>query len=86
MPDTSEANSRKLDRLLLLMEGDGQSLIGFGERLTLVEHTLFGKDGQKGLVQEHTIMWRAHVWLFGLFCTLSGSLLTLIIQKVIKFL
>jgi hypothetical protein len=81
--DTSEANSRKLDRILLMMEGDGSSIIGFGERMTTVESTLYGKDGQRGLVQEHTILWRAHMWVFGVICAALGSGFTLLVQKVI---
>jgi hypothetical protein len=82
---TSEENSRKLDRILNWIEGDANTP-GFNQRIRLLETILFGKEGQRGMVQEHLIMWRIHVWIL---CTLSGLLgmiMTLLVQKLTKVL
>lgn len=81
--DVSRDNSKKLDRLLLAIEGT-EDYPGLAKRLALVEHLLFGKDGQGGLIQQHTILWRIHVWIL---CTLSGLVgtgLTILVQRYLK--
>lgn len=82
---SSEANSRKLDRILVWIEGDTTNP-GFSDRLRLVEAIMFGKEGRRGLIQEHIIMWRIHVWALCGLSTILGSALTLLIQKVIKII
>lgn len=41
------------------------------DRVKHHEETLFGKDGELGIVHQVKVMWRAHVWVL---CTLSGAL------------
>jgi hypothetical protein len=67
----SEQNSHKLDRIVQLLEGDGKDAPGLVNRLGTLESILYGKDKAGGLVQEHRIMWRVHVWLL---CSASASL------------
>ena len=81
----SEENSKKLDRILAWIEGD-QTNPGFNDRIRLIEKILFGKEGQRGMVQEHIIMWRIHVWIL---CSLSGvlgAIITLLVQKLAKLI
>lgn len=85
----SEQNAAKLDvltlqvaRVVQAVEGD----VGLSSRLHTIERVLFGEDGVGGLVQEHKLLWKAHVWLL---CTLSagcGGGFTLLIQKLLKYL
>lgn len=76
---TSLDNSRKLDRIIQLIEGekDAPGILG---RLALHEETLFGRRGKDGMVSKVNIMWRAHVWLL---CSLSG-LVGYVLKGVIK--
>lgn len=64
-------SDQKLDRLIQLMEGDGEDAPGVISRLGMVETILYGKDRVGGIVQEHRIMWRIHVWLL---CSASACL------------
>lgn len=66
--EISQANSKKLDRVILALEGTEDSP-GISGRLAKVERILFGKDESGGLVQQHIMLWRAHVWIL---CSLSG--------------
>lgn len=68
--EVSQQNAVKLDRLVQLLEGDGENAPGIVGRLGMVERILFGKDGAGGIVQEHKVMWRIHVWLL---CTGSAA-------------
>lgn len=75
--------SNKLDRVVQLLEGDGKDAPGVLSRLSVIERVLFGKEGTGGLLVEHRVMWRAHVWAL---CTLSagaGSAVTLIIKHFV---
>lgn len=62
-------NSKKLDRIIALIEGqpDAPGILG---RLAVHEETLFGRRGNNGLVNKVNIMWRGHVWLL---CTISAA-------------
>jgi hypothetical protein len=81
----SQDNSRKLDEILVWIRGD-ETNPGFSERLRLVEKLLFGREGNRGLIQEHTIMWRIHVWVLCSFSAGLGVLITLLIQRLSKVL
>jgi hypothetical protein len=65
----SADNSKKLDRLIQLMEGQ-QDAPGVLGKLALHEEMLFGKKGGRGLVSKVDIMWRLHVWIL---CAVSGA-------------
>ena len=66
----SQANSQKLDRITQLLEGDGADAPGLVGRIGTMENVLFGKNKRGGIVGQHDIMWRIHVWLL---CGLSGA-------------
>lgn len=82
MSDWSETNSRKLDRILLLIEGDGVNTPGLSGRVKTLEKTLYGDDETAGISTKVTVMWRAHVWLL---CTLSGAA-ALLGRELIKYI
>jgi hypothetical protein len=67
MPDTSNENSKKLDRLLALIEGEHDAP-GILSKLALHDEVLFGRNGW-GMVSRVNLMWRIHVWVL---CALSG--------------
>jgi hypothetical protein len=83
--DVSHANSEKLDRLLELVKGSEGSpgLVG---RMAIIERVLFGPDNAGGLVSQHQILWKIHLWLIGIASGGVGVLVTLLVQKVSKFL
>ena len=60
-------NSRKLDRIIALIEGEPDAP-GILARLALHDEVLFGRKGY-GLVTKVGVMWRVHVWVM---CSLSG--------------
>ena len=79
----SAENSRKLDHIVWLLDGDGDNP-GVLHRLGEIAETLYGKQGAGGIVSKVNVMWRIHTWLL---CTLSGGLGvlgTLLIQKIVK--
>lgn len=82
---TSIDNSLKLDRILSWIEGD-KTNPGFNERIKLIEKILFGTEGRRGLIQEHIVMWRVHVWILCALSTLLGSIITLAVQNIVKHL
>jgi hypothetical protein len=64
----SESNSKKLDRIINLLDGDGPDSPGMIKAVSSHAHILHG-NGNFGVVQKVNIMWRLHVWVL---CTLSG--------------
>lgn len=69
--EISRENSRKLDHLVQLVEGNGEDSPGAIGRISILERIVFGKENHGGILQQHVIMWRIHVWLL---CTASGCL------------
>ncbi len=65
----SEENSKKLDHILQLLEGNGSDAPGLIARVGLIERVLWGKESEKGLAFRVAVMWRMHVWVL---CTMSG--------------
>ncbi len=68
--DASIMNSKKLDRITQLLEGDGEDAPGLLARVRNIEVLLLGKDGTDGMVHKLTVVWRIHVWLL---CTMSAG-------------
>ena len=62
---------KKLDRVLMLLEGAGEDAPGLLHKVNTHSELLLGKDGSRGVVQKVDLMWRAHIWIL---CTLSGGL------------
>ena len=52
----------------MLLDGDGPNTPGLTARVNEYWKILNG-NGNLGLIQKVSIMWRAHVWVM---CTLSG--------------
>ena len=75
----SEVNSRKLDRIIGLIEGEPDAP-GILARLALHDEVLFGRQGS-GLVTKVGFMWRVHVWLL---CSLSGVIGYLLRELFVK--
>jgi hypothetical protein len=78
--DFSRDNSKKLDRLILAIEGT-EDYPGINGRLSKLETILFGKDGGGGLIQQHMILWRVHVWILCTLSALIGTGLTVLVQR-----
>lgn len=78
----SEKNSKKLDRILFLIEGDGADSPGLSGRVRAMEKTLFGDGSDKAITTKVNIMWRAHVWLL---CSISAGL-AIMGEKLIRYL
>lgn len=79
----SESNSKKLDRLIFLLEGQGIDAPGLIHRLNMNTKLLLGESGEGGIAHKVNVMWRAHVWLL---CTLSagvGFLLKVILETIV---
>ena len=70
MDEISLENSRKLDRIVQLLEGEGDSSPGLLARVSSLEVLMFGKDHSSGLIHKVSVMWRFYVWLL---CTLSAT-------------
>ena len=67
-PEAS-AIAQKLDRVVLLLEGDEQ-MIGLVSRVNMLEELLLGRRGKDGMAHQVRTMWRIHVWLL---CTISAA-------------
>ena len=61
---------KKVDRVIYLLEGDGDSSPGLANRIHKMEKTVYG-NGEMGLQTRMTIMWRAWVWFL---CTMSAGI------------
>ena len=70
MQDWSEENGRKLDRIIQLLEGDGEGAPGLIKRVAAVERVLQGVEGTYGVITKVTIMWRFWIWIL---CTASAG-------------
>lgn len=55
------------------------------EEIGEIKTLIFGEGEALGLVAEHKIMWRVHVWLLCLFSGICGTALTLAVQHYIRF-
>lgn len=66
-----DETNKKLDRVLMLLEGAGEDAPGLLHKVNTHAELLLGKDGSRGVVQKVDLMWRAHIWIL---CTLSGGL------------
>jgi hypothetical protein len=89
--DYSELHS-KLDRLLEehsrwteLMEGRSDAP-GFLMRLRQMEILLLGKEGSGGLVSKVNVLWRVQTWFLATGSAGVGALLTLLIEKLAKYI
>lgn len=83
-PNTSEANSHKLDRIVQLLEGVGSDSPGLLHRVARHDEALFGVQGRDGLIQRVDVMWRIHIWVL---CTASagfGFALKAFLEMLIK--
>jgi len=70
-PETSTAqNSKKLDRIMFLLEGSGEDTPGLVQTVAELREAMFGVQGRNGLTQKVDVMWRIYIWLL---CTLSGA-------------
>lgn len=78
--EISQANSKKLDRVILAVEGT-EDYPGINGRLAKVERILFGKDDTGGVIQQHMILWRAHVWILCSLSALIGAGLTELVRR-----
>lgn len=85
--DTEKAsieNSRKLDRILLLLEGNGPDAPGLMARVAQHDAVLFGVgDKRTGIVDKINTVYRFWVWVL---CTLSagaGGVATALLKKFI---
>ena len=76
-------NSKKLDRLLALIEGE-ENAPGLLGRVAAHDKTLYGIDGSNGVVNKVNVMWRAHVWLLCSMSGIAGFLLKDIMTKAVK--
>ena len=70
----SAENAKKLDRILLLLEGEPE-VPGLLANVNSLKETVFGRRGELGLVGKTTIMWRAHVWVLCSLSAMAGYLL-----------
>ena len=77
--DVSHSNSEKLDRLIEAVNGS-QVSPGLAGRVSLLERILFGADNSGGLIQQHILIWRIHVWLLSALSAGLGIVGTLAIQ------
>jgi hypothetical protein len=73
-------NSKKLDQLILLIQGETDAP-GILARIALIEAVLFGRHGKDGLVTKVNFMWRAHIWIL---CAISGVFGFLFRQLLLK--
>jgi hypothetical protein len=65
---------QKLDRLIQLLEGDGESAPGVVARLGSLEMLMYGDKNERnlGIKTKVTIMWRVHIWLLCTGSALAG--------------
>jgi hypothetical protein len=78
----NEDVTRKLDRILILIEGDGENAPGLNGRVSKLEGAVFGGEQAMGLLTRTMIMWRVHVWML---CTLSAGA-ALLAREVVRYI
>lgn len=63
---------KKFDRIVSLLEGDGEESPGLVRRIAFIERILFGRERQEeGLVYRVGVLWRWQTWVL---CTMSAGL------------
>lgn len=77
----SEDNSRKLDRILAILQGE-EGAPGLLRRVSDIEHTLNGTNEAYGLATRVSIMWKIWVWMGWLLGAIIGSGVTIIVSSV----
>lgn len=66
----SAENSKKLDRMIILLEGAGADTPGLVQIVSSHSEALFGVRGRNGIIQRVDVMWRVHVWIL---CSVSAG-------------
>lgn len=82
--EISIENGKKLDRIMLFLEGAGEDAPGLLHNVAKHGHALYGDNGHDGLISRVAIMWRIHVWVL---CSVSagfGFMLKSIIEGIVK--
>lgn len=67
----TDAINNKLNRIVLLLEGDGKDIPGVIQRVNALNELLLGKGGIDGVVQKVNSMWKIHIWIL---CTASAGM------------
>ncbi len=67
--EASVNNSKKLDRIMFLLEGSGEDTPGIVQTVSQLKEAMFGIQGRNGLTQKVDIMWRIYIWVL---CSMSG--------------
>ena len=84
MEETSIENGKKLDRIMIFLEGAGEDAPGLLHNVAKHSSALYGSNGQDGLISRVAIMWRVHVWVL---CSVSagfGFMLKTVIESLMK--
>jgi hypothetical protein len=74
---------QKVDRILLLIEGQGESSPGALQRIKTIEDDIYGVKGFMGVKNQVRIIWRAYVWLLCTASAIVGSVGTVILYKYV---
>ena len=73
---------QKIDRLLQIIEGDGDDAPGLVGRLAHVERDFYGHKNDLGVRTKVTIMWRVHMWILCTASALAGYALRVIFSHL----
>jgi hypothetical protein len=82
--DVSLDNSRKLDKILRILEGDGPDVPGLVHRFNVVERAVFGKEERGGLVHQVKTLRQWSKWITHTLSGVGGALLTLAVEYAAK--
>lgn len=61
---------QKVDRILQILEGDGEDQPGLKGQLAEIRRDFYGVKNELGIKTKVNIIWRAHVWLL---CAISAG-------------
>jgi hypothetical protein len=74
---------QKVDRILILLEGEGPDSPGLFSRVTKIEAVLYGEGQVIGLRTKTLIMWRCYIWLLCTMSAIIGGAATMILKHLL---
>lgn len=76
----SAENSKKLDEVLMILKGQGESSPGLMAVVHAHSIELYGTQGKLGLTQKMAVVWRSGVWVLCSLSAIGGFLLKTLIH------
>jgi hypothetical protein len=74
----------KLNRVLQLLEGEGEAAPGILARVSALERVIYGRDSVGGIAQQVVALTKLKSWLIATMSAGAGAVLAIGVQYIVK--